>query len=220
MPLIGYGKDSLTLAAVTVGLPSLLVQLNDSADPRQALVLYRPGFGRRLVDASDRRHAEFGEFAAIVGTASAVYLIETMWSSKAELQAGLVTLGEPPIRRHRVFQQLLASWRTARPADWGAFMAYGQAAFEGANPTMTLAPVGSALARDLESALRQLAPLGNNIRSLLLLGSIGEELPEVTVDPATFTLVRYRASLIGGAGFVDLTPVLTAGREKDRFGLP
>lgn len=73
-----HGEDPHTLWALTDRLDVVLSQLDDPTPQSEALVIYRPSFGRRGASKRSRagRRAEFGEFDAIIRSNAAAYFVE------------------------------------------------------------------------------------------------------------------------------------------------
>ena len=72
MKLLGYGEDALTYWALTQRLTDILQPFGDSPNKTE-VIFFRPSFGRRSSsnpDAPNERGAQFGEFDAIISTAS------------------------------------------------------------------------------------------------------------------------------------------------------
>jgi hypothetical protein len=118
MPSIyGSGEDFLTFHAMTHGLRDVLSQLGDHSDTAEAVVLFRPSFGRR------GGISHFGEFDTIVGTGHCVYPIETKHADSSEIIGTVVTLNAQQRKRHQVFRAYLEEWRRSPPRDWPEFAA-------------------------------------------------------------------------------------------------
>ena len=206
MTILGYGEDALTLWALSRRLPALLAALGDPGRADDALVLYRPSFGRaatgRAPDASHR--AEFGEFDAILGTAAAVYLVESKWDRSGELDAGVLSLRAEQARRHAVFATYLKLWRDLRPSTWGEFVREAEAPFGAEHPTVRLAPEGSRLAENLRFVLSALADKGGPVRNVALYFRPEGDAPEVTVSNEQFECVTLGYEVVPGSRFVRL----------------
>jgi hypothetical protein len=162
MQLHGYGEDALTLLALTSRLPEFLSALHDPSDLSQAIVLYRPSFGR------SGKASPFGEFDGIVGTPAAVYLIESKWSRSAEAWQPRMDLRPEQLRRHQIFRWYLERWRQANPRDWNTFAdALAREQFASAFSGKGMPPTESILAQSLEYTLSLLAHCGP-VRNVLL----------------------------------------------------
>ena len=103
---LGYGEDALTLWAITERLDLILEELGDDSDPEY--VLYRPSFGRSGL---------YGEFDAIILTASKAYLVESKWDGSGDLKR----LEEHQIRRHKIFKWYHDNWKGEVGEDWDEF---------------------------------------------------------------------------------------------------
>ena len=88
--ILSYGEDPLTYLIFSTRLDEFLRKLGDETPAAEALVIYRPSFGRggryKTSAKSTRKRSEFGEFDGIVGTTIATYLIESKWSRSTELK--------------------------------------------------------------------------------------------------------------------------------------
>ncbi len=146
MPLLGYGEDALTLWALTRRLPALLEALGNPTPPADALVVFRPSFGRRgaAPDWAEGRalSAQFGEFDAVLATAQGVALIEAKRGTASELQGGMLALRPEQRRRHAVFAWYLRAWAARGPSGWRAFRDAAGPEFRAAFPGMELPPAG------------------------------------------------------------------------------
>ncbi len=207
MKFLSYGEDALTLWALTENLSYFLAQLNDSSDPENALVFYRPSFGRRSGSESKPR-SEFGEFDAIIGTTCAVYLIETKWSGSSEFKSsgfnGNIILRPEQRRRHQIFHWYLNEWRTSNSADWKSFKERMEIAHSQQFKHSVLPLSDSALASNLEFLLSQLKPCNALIQDVLLFIRIDEKQIPLSVEPAQFKLVTMSPKTVGGAGYIQL----------------
>ena len=191
--IIGYGEDALTYSAITSQPGSILKALGDKGSVTDAIVIYRPSFGRRGSIGPDAKteqlSAEFGEFDAILGTQQAVYLIESKWDSSTETHDDLITLKGVQIRRHQIMRWYLETWRVSRPKDWITFVTQQGPAFQTRFPGNKIAPVSSRLARNLEFILSTLGEFGARVQDVLLfIGQAGSSKP-IKVQPSNFGLV-------------------------------
>lgn len=202
MEFLYYGEDALTLWTLTESLSDFLNQLGDSSDPENALVFYRPSFGRRS-GSDDKPRSEFGEFDAIIGTEYSVYLVESKWSRSSELGESL-TLREEQIRRHQIFHWYLKEWQASNATHWKYFKKSNDIAYSQKFKHSVLPPNDSALASNLEFVLNQLKPCGTLIQDVLLFIRIDEEQFPSSVEPAQFRLVTLSQTPIGGAGYIQL----------------
>lgn len=204
MRLMSYGEDALTLAAVTGGMPSLLTKLRDATDAEDALVLYRPSFGRRS-GIEGRRRSEFGEFDAIIGTAQAIYLVEAKWSASAELRSGSIQLRPEQLRRHQVFRSYLQQWRAQNCNVWADFVPQGRPMLEEGFEGLTTPGEDTTLAKNLEYVLNLLMPLGEAVVDVLLGCSPGPFAGAIS-GPRGFEVIQHQVESVGGAGYVELWP--------------
>lgn len=202
MRLLGYGEEALALAAVSVGLPTVLKRLDDTSDPDEAVVFYRPSFGARS-GTPGRPRPDFGAFDAIIGTHEGTYLVEAKWSSSSELQRGALTLDSEQVRRHRVLRSYMETWRELSPGTWRDFIrtrGVGQITLEDG---LRLPSPGTALAANLEFILTETEDCGP-VQDVLLVSASGSGAPGGVQPPVGFTLVRVPWESVGGAGFVSL----------------
>jgi hypothetical protein len=168
MELFLYGEDALAHTALTARLPELLTGLDETTLPRDCVAFFRPSFGRRG-GSPTRRSAAFGEFDALLGAASAVYLIEAKWSRSLETWGKESLFLRPEqIRRHDIFRWYLTHWRDRSPSNWGSFRQQYLAAFEAEFATHTIPPEGSLLAQNLGFVLERLAPRAQRITDVIL----------------------------------------------------
>ena len=203
MRLLGYGEDALTLSAVTAGLGQVLQQLGDPTPAKDAVVLYRPSFGRRSGTA-ERPRSEFGEFDAIVGTPEATYLVEAKWSASSELTEGVLTLRKEQLRRHKILRRYIDGWRRAGSVDWATFISSDDAREVLAVSGVSLPGPGTTLARNLEFVLKTVEACGP-VRDVLLLSIPGIEDLRFDQAPDGFDPVQYRVDSAGGAGYLALS---------------
>ena len=201
--MYGYGEDALTLYAMTKGLRVFLDQLNDPTPTDEAMVYFRPSFGRRSPNPN-ATPSVFGEFDAIVVSGLAAYLVEGKWNSSAELQETVVTVAERQQRRHKVFRWYHEKWRQEMPVSWADFRAQTKADFESAFPGLTIPTAGTTLAMNLQFVLTGLCLRHIPLVDVLLFSTIHENVRPVAVEPPNFRLVILRAHSIGGDGFIEL----------------
>ena len=172
MALLGYGEDALTFHALSAGYSDLLRNLGDTARPGETIRFFRPSFGRRGSSRTSLR-SEFGEFDAIVGTTTAVYLVEAKWASSGEYRKNSVSLRAEQKRRHAAFRAYLDAWRRRSSDDWSAFA-------EGLRSdllTLNLLPpkAGTTLARNLAWVLRRLDSCGTSTVDVLLFSCLSHD---------------------------------------------
>lgn len=187
MTLLSYGEDALTLWALTKGLGSILTQLGDLTTPNQALILYRPSFGRRN---------GFGEFDAIIGTSCAVYLVETKWSTSARLNGKIIPAAQE--QRHKILSWYLDKWNTSNPNNWASFKRLYAALYSQQFSHPSFPDVGSVLACNLEFVLRQLSNYGGSIEHVLLFIGPNQKIQ----PPPNFRLIALSPpTTIGDSGY-------------------
>ena len=220
MKILGYGEDALCLWALRHRLITILNQLGDATDRQDAVVFYRPSFGRhgsRPVAAGEMADsAQFGEFDALIGTPRGVYLVEAKWSRSSGMETGTVVLRPEQVLRHSVFRSYLNAWRNCPPnADWLEFFSCSERAgkLEVENHFVPIAPPDSQLARSLKFILDKLCKCGTDIKDVLLyLQLIGGQ--KVTgVTPDRFQIVTIKCP--SDNGFIDTE----AARDDETQGL-
>jgi hypothetical protein len=120
MPIFGYGEDALTLWALTQRLGVLLDALDDSSKPDDALVFFRPSFGRRGAsetwEEGQSRASQFGEFDAIIATPQRIALVEAKRGQASELLGDTISLRSEQVRRHAIMRWYVNNWRAMNPA--------------------------------------------------------------------------------------------------------
>jgi hypothetical protein len=110
--MIGYGEDSLTYHVLTTQLRQFLDNVHaPNVLFDDVIFFYRPSFGRGK---------NIGEFDAIIGTKTHIYLIESKWHESGEVRrrAEEVILDANQVKRHRQFSSLLNIWRTHELDNW------------------------------------------------------------------------------------------------------
>lgn len=211
MPILAYGEDALTLWALTHRLGEVLRALGDATPPREALVLFRPSFGRRGVAPDwapgESLSSQFGEFDAIVATAAGVALVEVKWGGSSEVQGGVLTLRPEQVRRHAVLHWYLDAWRVSPKTDWDEFQRANSDAFRAAFLGMSIPSAGSVLASNLGYLLGLLTQRGAAVRDVLLYITKPGTPPPTAVAPAHFTLVSMECADLQGPGFIELKTV-------------
>lgn len=202
--IIGYGEDSLTLWALSQRMPEILRTLGDATPPSDAVVFFRPSCGRGGPIGEDGLRSLFGEFDAIIGTLSAVYLVEAKWHQSGEVRDGLVDLADRQLVRHRIFASYLALWREASSGDkesWESFVRFAGARFKVLHSGWRLA-YSDVSTRNLTYMLERLSSCGNDTRDVLLfVGAVGMPVPRAV--PANFTLVSLAYVPLQGGDFID-----------------
>ncbi len=233
MRMLGYGEDALTLWALSQRLPEFLLAVEDDSRPEDTVTFYRPSFGRRASgDDPSSRRAEFGEFDAIVGSSSNIYLIESKWSESGEVGDGFLTLREEQGRRHDIFREYVELWRQYRPSSWEEFEVTAAADFEEACPRVKFAPSNSRLRRNLEFVLRELEDRPGCIRDVVLLIRFdsGVAVPRIrrastVAGNEEFMCVAFECDRVSDTFYVELAtrPALTAvsaDEATQRCGTP
>jgi hypothetical protein len=204
MELFLYGEDALAHTALTSRLPELLAGLDETTAPAECIGFFRPSFGRRG-GSPTRRSASFGEFDALLGASSAVYLIEAKWSRSVETwgKESLVLRPEQ-IRRHDILRWYLTRWRDSPPPSWAFFRQQHQAAFEREFATHTIPPEGSTLAQNLGFVLERLAPRATSISDVVLFCDIDK----LTCPPSgmekSFRIVSMFFQGAASGGFIPI----------------
>ena len=201
--MYGYGEDTLTLYAMTKGLRVFLDQLYDTTPTDEAVVYFRPSFGRRSPNPNATQSV-FGEFDAIVATRSAIYLVEGKWSGSAELQDATLTVADVQRRRHKVFRWDHKHWKEKMPSSWAHFRAQTKEAFEDAFPGLTIPTAGTKLAKNLEFVLSGVCQRDVPLVDVLLFSTVHLNVCPTAINPPEFKLVVIHAPSIGGAGFIEL----------------
>lgn len=202
--MYGYGEDALTLYTMTRGLRSFLDQLNDSTPENEAIVYFRPSFGRRSPNPK-ARPSVFGEFDAIVSTSFAVYLVEGKWNSSAELEDTTLTVAERQCRRHKVFRWYHDNWKKMMPTSWAKFRSDTKESFESTFQKLTIPTSGTTLAKNLEFILTSVCKRDLPLVDVLLFSTVYQKtFSSLTVNPPEFKLVVINAKSIGGSGYIEL----------------
>lgn len=199
--MLGYGEDALTLWGMTKGLPSFLRQLEDDTPAEDALVLFRPSFGRRSPN-SNATPSVFGEFDAIVRSRSANYLIEGKWNSSSELKESVLKIAEKQTRRHNVMRWYYENWKRGGRESWADFRQRSKASFEAAFQGLTMPTAGTTLAKNLEYVLTLMKEKELPLYDVLLFSIVHAGLRPPDVNPASFRLVVMNVEAIGGDGFI------------------
>ena len=206
---LSYGEDPLTFWALRFRLDEILRQLGDPAALDQVLVIYRPSFGRqgkpKVLDPNSVARAEFGEFDAIIGTPTCVYLVESKWSSSGEVKGELLDLRPEQVHRHQVFRWYLETWRTQPPASWDDFFAKYSGRFQKTFPGNKLAPPESKLAENLQFVLTELTRHGRLIRDVLLFISLPGLGSPLRVEKERFSLVSLQFEPLTRTGYFEMT---------------
>lgn len=197
MKVLSYGEDPLTYWVLTERLGEFLGQLGDTSPTDDALVFYRPSFGRAA-------GAQFGEFDAIVGTKLATYLVESKWHGSGEVSTGTVILRPEQQRRHEIFRWYREQWDAQGGHGWDKFLERAQAKWSSTYPDRKLAPAGSILATNLEFVLRQLQDCGPTVDVALYVGLSEYEAPvETELDNFKLVVIEYEG--LDDTGYFELT---------------
>jgi hypothetical protein len=206
--ILGYGEDALTYWALKERLSEILKKLDDSSNPSDCLVFFRPSFGRR----GGGGRAEFGEFDAILASSENVYLIESKWDKS--LRGKGIALGEGQIRRHEILAWYLRNWDAQRYSNnWAGFENEFQSNFARVFQDRKIAPAGSRLAKDLEFVLNRLQEHRKRLscayrkpRNVLLYfyGNKSRKTEEVVAKDPNFEVVNISYSEYTSGNFVPL----------------
>lgn len=194
--LWGYGEDVLTLWALTRKLDCVLEQLGDTNRPEDVVAIYRPSFGRRASYDAAKPRAEFGEFDAIIGTPSAIYLVETKWSQSTELRNGVVVLRDEQLRRHQVMHWYLAAF-----ADRGAVPSSERPEDDPPFEGVKCPPRDSVVARNLQWICERLQP-GREKKVENVLLWIGTDGNVHVPSCSGFRVVELRHEAEDGSNFI------------------
>lgn len=202
--ILGQGENALTYWAIASRLPRLLKLLHDDTEPRQTTILYRPSFGRPA-GAHDIR-AGFGDFDAIVGTKTAVYLIESKCSRLPVSEPAHIKLGDTKIRRNSVFRWYHQHWTHGPDKAWTQFVAERDPEFRQCFPGVKLASASSHVARNLRYVLRCLADCGRRVEEVLLFFHPEHPNPIApTIEPPSIRLVLFPFPASDNVAFVRMT---------------
>lgn len=166
--VLGYGEDPLTYHVLTMKLHEFLSNLGDDTNPNDALILYRPSFGRGTGSNTAKRHSTFGEFDAIVAAKEAVYLIESKWHRSSEITKKEIKLSETQKRRHKIFQWYRENWRPSYEKHWTTFVKDMGKDFEKKFEPASLPSEDTMLSKNIEFVLRQLEPYPKRTENVLL----------------------------------------------------
>ncbi len=164
--LLGYGEDALTLWALKNRLLVILNKLNDSSNPSDCLILFRPSFGRG--------RGTFGEFDSILASSKKIYLIESKWDNFSEFKNDEIDIKPVQETRHRIFSWYIQKWDKKYVNNWETFIKEQSDDFRKKFPKKKMAPVGSLLAINIEFILTELQrhygtlPSGHNIKDVLI----------------------------------------------------
>ncbi|HQR07339.1 MAG TPA: hypothetical protein PLN21_10985 [Gemmatales bacterium] len=174
MKIIGYGEDALTYWAIMDRMQEIKAELGIGDAPIE-LVLFRPSFGRK--GSAERENEklrvdpEFGEFDAIICTASCTFLIETKWSKSSELKNGSIKLGQPQTLRHKVFSAYIHKWSSSNEPgrlNWSQFYQDQNGQLETDSLLIDMPRDGRRLARNMEYILRKICTSNKQIKDVIL----------------------------------------------------
>lgn len=217
MTILGYGEDAFTLHALKYGLSGILRQLDDPTPSPDALVVFRPSFGRRSTAAGGPLRAEFGEPDALIGTPHGTYIVEAKWSSSSEWRSTNMALRDAQTRRHAILRCYVEAWRSARPSDWNAFIPVVNSKLTAVAPSAMAAHAATRLAETLEFVLRLLASSGPVADVLLFCRSAAQSRPELTCDGFQVVhsgcVVRERSNFVVLDGAPDITQEAVVARN-------
>lgn len=165
-PIIGYGEDALTMWALSRRMGEILHQLKDHSPPHDAVVFYRPSCGRGERWWKKRGvRSLFGEFDAIIGTKTGVYLVEAKWSRPGNRNP---KPGDGQLERHRIFHSYLILRRKDTAMEWDAFVESAAPDFARAHPGWRLAH-GAVSVSSIKVLLERLLCCGPAVTDVLLL---------------------------------------------------
>ena len=171
MPTLhGFGADALTLSAITNRLPELLSSLDDSSNPDEAVIFFQPNFGHKGMPkkVTDAGRVDFGHFDAIVGTAKAVYLIDSLTEKSPEVRNTLVEYDRIRQYPHIIFRGYRDAWQEQKPANWLSFEGQQADSLRAKFPRNKVAPFGSEIASVLEFVLMSLQNCGTELVDVAL----------------------------------------------------
>lgn len=201
MPRIfGYGEDALTLWVLTSNLREFLNRLDDSSDPEQCKIFYRPSFGRR----GGNKSAEFGEFDAIVSNPKSIYLIESKWDGSPELDRGKLVLRKEQIERHKVLRYYIESWTNSACESWKDYYAANKDKFESKFSGKPCSPVGSRLSENLQFVLRTTCDSQKTVKDILLYICQSDSSQPKSVKPENFKLVVFEYNSLNNCGIFEM----------------
>jgi hypothetical protein len=163
MRLYGYGRDVLTLCAISRNFDDVLAALDDSSLQSDCQTFYRPRFGRRGV----QRGPDLGEFEFIILSHRCLYLGESKWHrSPGTIEGGIVQIEPDLTLRHEIFKFYVEHWAYGNYQDWGAFRKQCQPLVEKRLPKKD-----TRMARNLQTVLcviREHFPTQPAVRDVLL----------------------------------------------------
>ncbi len=207
MKIIGYGEDALTLWVLTERTEEVLSCLSDNCPFDELLVFFRPSFGRRgslpTESGATADSSQFGEFDAILGTPSCVYLIETKWSRSRECSGGTISLRREQILRHNVFRAYRSAWQSlGADPTWNSLLDRHEGKLAVGDIFYPIAPSGSQLAKNLESVLNGLRGCGEDMRDVIVCVNIHSSRTPPTTTHTGYTLVTIDCP--SSNGFVEI----------------
>ena len=201
MPFYGYGEDALTYAALTENLEDILAEFNDATSRNDAVLFFRPSFGRRGARSTGRA-ASFGEFDGIIGTPFGTYLIESKWSRSGETwgksKSDQLNLRPEQVRRHEVLRWYIDRWRSQRWPDWSTFRSSNVVEFETSFERLTIPTDDRTLGQNLVFVLEKLRPCGP-VQDVVLFCNIDQF--ECPSPPKPFRLIVRERAVENVSGF-------------------
>jgi hypothetical protein len=163
MKLYGYGKDVLTLCAITRNFDDVLAALNDNSPQSDCQTFYRPRFGRLGV----HQGPDLGEFEFIILSHQRLYLGESRWHrSPGDIEDGILQIEPELTLRHELFRFYIEHWAFGNYQDWEEFREQAQP-----HVNKQLPQEGTRLATNLQTVLgviREHFPKQPTIRDILL----------------------------------------------------
>jgi hypothetical protein len=200
MRILAYGEDALTLWAVTQKLSVILQALDDSSDPDDCQVLFRPSFGR----SGGERSAQFGEFDFLVLAAEHLYLGESKWQGSSEkIRDGVLALRHEQLLRHRIFKFYMDEWAYGQYDKWPDFEVKAVSKLENMDIVKPIAPAGSLLASNLQAVLGAIQkhylrkPELHNVLLFLHNGWDARNLPQSAGDDFRVVPLSYAEVAVG-----------------------
>lgn len=195
--VFGYGEDALTYWALTKKLKDILSRLNDTSNPDECLVFYRPSFGR-----GGRSKALFGEFDAIVVSKMKVYLVESKWDRSSEVTTKHINLTDPQIDRHRILRWYAKTWDSN--ISWSNLLRDNSSEFEKEFPEKTIPPAKSNLASNIQYMLTKFRGENGLVDVLLLFCEDEAKFKDTKVNPENFKPVILPYEGLGDTNFFEM----------------
>jgi hypothetical protein len=203
--MLCYGEDALTLWALSRKTKDILTSVEDESSPNDALVLFRPSFGRK----GGLGRTQFGEFDFIIATPYAVHLGESKWIRSRKAPCQNIKLKENQVLRHIVFSEYYKIWITRPDWIWDAFLQKCTDIFENKHISKSAPYKGSLLAKSLHNTLSIIDKVSNRssrINNILLLldGTGVVDKTRVSGSPGFIISVIDVTPAIDKCGFVSL----------------